>query len=192
MRVHLFLLSYLLAWSPLAYAIIFLGAVLEGDITVFSAFFLAYHGFLSPWIVIVVAFLGCVLGDICWYWLGYYAEKKLPRLAHWAEKITRRFDDHLREHPIRTIFISKFTYGLNHATLMRSAMLRIPLYEVLESDIPAIVLWITIVGSLGYFSGLSYDHIREYFRFLEVALLISVALFILLEYLISMKSKNRL
>lgn len=175
----------LATYRPIAYLVVFLGMVFEGDIILFSAAFLAHQGILNPVPVFLTALWGMIFGDNMWYSLG--RRKNYP-FKQWAEKLAQPFDEQLLKNPMRTIFVSKFTYGFNRAILMRAGSLRLNWKKLEESDILATLLWMAIVGGLGYFSSASFNYAKTYLRYGEIALILSLLLFVALEHLINKKS----
>ena len=64
--------------------------------------------------------------------------------------------------------------------------------EFFKSDLIATPIWIVIVGGLGYFSGLSLDLAKHYLKFVELALLLALVIFVLLLKFISGRSRRRI
>ncbi|MBI4119774.1 MAG: VTT domain-containing protein [Parcubacteria group bacterium] len=186
------LLHYLTAWKILGYGAIFLGMIFEGDAVLFTAAFLAHQGFFDPLNMFVVVLCGILIGDSLWYLLGHWLNTSSAFFTKWAARIAAPFDQHLLNSPFRTIFISKFTYGFHHAILVRAGSLGLPWKNILETDIPASLLWITIVGGLGYASGAAFVLIKHYLRFAELGLLAALIIFIAAYYLIVRSTKKRL
>lgn len=178
------LLFYLTGLGPLAYALVFVGIVLEGEATLFTSAFLAWQGILRPIPTAIAVLAGVVLGDLGWYWTGRLC--RLPgRASRLACRLSGPIDGQLGKRPSKAIFLSKFTYGLNHITLLRAGSRHLPLRVFLAGDLPAGLLWATAVGGLGYFSGASINLVKHYVKYAEVGLLIALAIFYLLLTLIS-------
>lgn len=186
-----FLFHYLTFWEPLAYILIFLGMMIEGDTVLFVAAFLTHQGILHPFPMLLTALWGMILGDNLWYTLGFRLRNASTFLNRWAEKLAQPFDEHLKNHPLRTIFISKFTYGVGHAIFFRAGAIRIRWRKLEQSDILATIFWMAIVTGLGYFSSASFSLVKRYLRFGEVALLLGLIIFFTLEHLIVKKSKGK-
>lgn len=188
------LANYLTAWEPLGYILIFIVMMFEGDTALFIAAFLVHQGALSLIPVVLASLWGMILGDNLWYSLGLKMKNndRFPIAKKWAEGLAQPFDDHLRQNPFRTIFLAKFTYGFNRAIITRAGMLNLKWKKIEESDILATLAWGIIVGGLGYFSSASMSYLKSYLRYGEVALFISVAIFVILERIISTQSKKRL
>lgn len=185
------LLSYLNSWEPLGYIIIFLGMMVEGDLVLFSTAFLAHQGIIAFIPAFLSALWGMILGDNLWYSLGLKIRNssRLSFVTAWAERIAKKFDERLIKRPVRTIFIAKFTYGFNRAILIRAGMLRLKWRKIEQSDILATLLWMAIVGGLGYFASASFSLIKHYLRFAEVGLFLGLLIFFCLEHLIAKRVK---
>ncbi|MBI3627525.1 MAG: hypothetical protein HY220_02120 [Candidatus Sungbacteria bacterium] len=181
-----FLLPYLLISRPLAYAFIFFGMIFEGDIILFTAAFLARLGYLNPAKTILVVAVGLLIGETFWYQIGVWLRETKVWLfvRHWIERLTNRFNTHLAERTARTLFISKFMYGLGHLMVVKAGLLNIEPKKIWRKDSLAVFMWFLIVASLGFFSSATLIHVRHYLRFTEIALLSGLLVFILLEFLI--------
>ena len=191
------LMHYLPSWQPIAYVLLFIGMMFEGDTILFIAAYLTHEGYFALVPMLLTALWGIILGDNLWYSLGLKLRKApsgsmLQFVTKWAEGLTKPFDEHLREKPFRTIFISKFTYGFNRATITRAGMLNLKWKKIEESDILATLIWMSIVGGLGYFSSASLGYLKNYLRYGEVSLLVAVILFFLIERFIATQSRKHL
>lgn len=180
--MELLFLQFLVIWPPLGYILIFLGTAIEGDITLFTAAFLTSAGLFDPFTAIIVALAGTLTGDILWYEAGKHVHK-LPqfiasRVARWSAPI----DAKLISHTFHTIFLTKFAFGgIHRFTLLRSGALRIPLARFLKIDIPSILMWFVIVGTLGYFIGFYASVISEFFKYGEIAIVVGIILIVLAQ-----------
>ncbi len=186
---------YINHWPILGYALVFFGMILEGDIFLFAAAFLAHQKFFDIGDLAFFVVTGTLMGDLFWYALGRRigdhtnADSGISFVARWAEKIAAPLDAHLLDRPRRTIFISKFAYGFHHALLVRLGMLRFPWRKLIKLDFIASVLWIFIVGGLGYFSGAAFFASKRYLRFVEAGVLLSLVFFLAVEHFVIKKWK---
>jgi membrane protein DedA with SNARE-associated domain len=185
------LFQYLFLWKPLGYFLVFLGLALEGDTALFIASFLAYHGFLDVGNFLLIAFSGAIIGDIFWYWLGRHINSS----SSFINKITNRIkfaDDHLINRLPRTVFVSKFTYGIHHLVMLRAGALGVNLKELTKYNLFPTFLWVLAIGGLGYLSGASFVLIKKYVKFVEVGLLIALIIFFIIEKFIKKRSEKNL
>lgn len=185
------ILHYLSEYQTLGYIIIFLGMMIEGDILLFTTGFLTHRGYFNIDVALLAVFLGVIIGDNIWYVLGETISEK-SFLGRFITRITAPFDEHLKNRTIRTIFISKFAYGLYRPTLLRAGMLRLSFKKFIEGDISASIVWILLIGGLGYLSSVSFFLIRRYLRYTELTLFFSLILFILISHLLRHISKKEL
>lgn len=185
---------YLAAHQMLSYAVIFFGMAIEGDILLFTAGFLTHQGYFDIGVVLLLVFLGAIIGDNIWYVLGeLMSEKELfLKVKKFIEKATSPFDEHLKNRTARTIFISKFAYGLCKPIILKAGAMKIPFGKFIKADLVATFLWIFLVGGLGYLSSASFLAVRHYLRYTELTLLLGIAIFILISYIITKISKKEL
>ncbi|MBI4225352.1 MAG: hypothetical protein HY617_03390 [Candidatus Sungbacteria bacterium] len=176
--MHHTLLYYLTIWKPLGYGIVFLGMIFEGDAILFGAVFLAREGFFNLQTVLAVVLGGVLIGDLLWYHLGILANRSHPRIKEWITRMAAPLDSQLADRPFHCFLLSKFIF-IGHGVIARAGMVRMPMRKFMSSDIPATLVWIIAVGSLGYFSSISLALLRRYLRFAELGLLFSLVLFLL-------------
>lgn len=172
--MHSALLDTLSLSPGIAYALIFLLMTFEGDIVVFTSFFLLHQGVLGWYGTLGAIVAGFFLGDVLWFLLGRKPDEHSPlinRIHAFAERATSRFDEHLETRTFRTIFFSKFAYGLHHVLLLRAGMRNIPFKKFLWCDVRASLVWIAIVGGLGYLGGASFALVRQRLQIVELAIL---------------------
>jgi membrane protein DedA with SNARE-associated domain len=179
------LVHYLTQNTSLGYVALFLGMILEGDLILFAAGFLSQQGVFTLPIMLSVAFVGVLFGDALWYRAGVLLKVRAKRVEVLVGKIARPFDYHLEKRPFRTIFISKFIYGLHHAILMRAGMLHIPFRKYLKIDIVSTLIWGAVVAGLGYFSSISFTENRHELRSVEIKLLLGILAFFVISEVIS-------
>ena len=168
--------------------------IFEGEIFLFTAAFLASQGFLRTDLTFSALFIGVLAGDSLWYLLGHKINHSNRRLSQWLVKATGRFDDHLLSNPLRTLFISKFIYGAHHLVLTRAGVLKLKFKEFFKDNLIANLAWVFIVGGLGYISGASFVFVKHYLKFAEYALILGLALFFILDFLVvryGLKKKNK-
>lgn len=185
-----FLLQYLMAWKPLALLAVFLALIIEGDMTLFAFAYLTNLGFFGAAELMAVTPAAVYAGDLIWYSLGRWGRLPGDKLSRWACRLSGPIDEQLVKRPSRTIFISKFAYGLNHITLMRAGCLKIAPRSLLKGDIPAAALWIMVLGGLGYGFGASAALLRGYIRYSEMGLLAGLLLVYFLRKLVHRKMKK--
>lgn len=187
------LLLYLTASPTLAYIVVAIGMLVEGDIVLFAAGFVASLGYLDPGNLAMTVFISMLLGDALWYTFGKAVRHATGNwLNKWVSKVTHPFDAHIKERPFHTIFLSKFAYGFHHAILLRAGSLKIPYPNLLRADIIATFVWMLIVGGVGYASGSWLPHGEEYLKEAGMILLGGIIIFIIIEQIVVRQTKKRL
>lgn len=184
-HVNTLVLHYIASWKPLAYGIIFVSMIFEGEIFLFTAAFLVAQRLLSPEFTFLAVFGGVLAGDSLWYWLGHKLNHSDNRFSRWLVKKTGQIDDHLSNNPLRTIFISKFIYGIHHLILVRAGVLKLKFKEFFKDDFIANLVWVFLIGGIGYLSGASFVLVRHYFKFVEYGLIFGLIIFFTLNYFIA-------
>jgi membrane protein DedA with SNARE-associated domain len=174
MRLESFFLKSLghLGWG--VYLVIFLAMLVEGEMVLFTTIYLAESHFLKIRILIPVLFAGAFTGDNLWYFVGGYLERKIPWVRKWFGHITKPINKRLAQRPDIVIFVSKFTYGLNRATLMRAGAHPVKYGEFLKTELFTIFCWMSVIGNLAYLSALSSGYFRHYLKYAEIGLLVGI------------------
>lgn len=185
-------LKSLVSAGFIGYSVIFLGMFIGGDETLFIVGYLVQEGILQFMPAIFITLAGVFIGDYIWYWLGSRYQNSSFFLIRFFQTIARPFDRYLQARPTHTIFVSKFIYCLNHATIFRAGALGVPTRVFMRANAYAVILWVFVVGGLGYASSASIIFWKHIFKFTEVGLLIGLAAFIILERLISYFLKKEL
>ncbi len=181
-------LAQIVSVGIIAYPIIFVSMMIEGDVVIFISFFLVSSGILDPATTFLVVFFGTIIGDTLWYHVGLTSEPK-NKLSLWilnsSSKLTSKFDNHIKEKTFRAVFVSKFTYGFHHLILLRAGIIKTNFRKFIEIDILATIIWIIIIGSLGYASGASFELIKHKLEHSELGVLAAVIIFIIIGEIIS-------
>lgn len=174
------LFYYLIIWPPLGYVLGALGMFVEGDISWFTLAFLSSQGFFNLELMLLIVFLSVVVSDTAFFFVGRWI-KYLPSFVyHWADQISQPFDKHIHNRPLQTLLVSKFAYGIHKPILVRMGMIDKSYWDFMKSDLPSIFTWIAIIGSLGYFSGLSFFLVQKYLHYAEIGLFIGLIVFFII------------
>ena len=177
------LIHFLGISRPLGYLLIFLGMAVEGDVVLLIVAFLTHRGFFDLGDIIIVTLLGVFVGDVAWLFLGKRLDRLSPLAHRLVAKLSGPVDKHLRERPAHSIFVSKFTYGLHRAVLVRLGQNNLSVKDFLKADVPAGLLWFIIVGGIGYLGSASLLLAKHYLHYTELRLLIIILAFLLISHL---------
>lgn len=133
-------------------------AILEGPIVAFISGTLASLGYLNLFFLIILFFVRDMVMDAFWYFMGYFgwqtsfAKRMLKKM-----KVEESHLDDVRklwdEHPARTMFIGKLSYGIAAAFIVVAGMIKFSLREFFSyGALVAVAQYVTLI-LLGYFFG---------------------------------------
>jgi membrane protein DedA with SNARE-associated domain len=158
------------------YLAILVGTFLEGETILVLGGVAAKLGYLKlPW-VIACAFLGTLLGDQLFFFLGRYrGDAFLRRHPSWLAR-TSRVQTILERHRIPIILGFRFLYGLRSVTPFVIGMSRVPITQFVLLNIAGAALWATVIGALGFVFGHAMELVLGDIRHYETELLLAVLL----------------
>ena len=182
-------LQLLGSFGIFAYPLIFFLMFIEGgDATLLASGFLIRLGFFDFVPVFLLASTGIFLRDIILYKLGKkYGEQIIIKYGRFFYITPQRFSSitkRLKKSKGKTIFFSKFLYGLNHITILAVGASKIDFKRFIKLSIVTIIFWESVLLSLGYFLGHSFTLLKHYVKDISIFLAASVIIFIFLELII--------
>jgi len=142
------------------YIFAFLGALFEGTFIMLLAGVLYKFGYFHFWGLFAVLLAGYFFNGIGWYLLGRFGgnaimEKWVKRFRV-GRKISDKLEDYFKEHSIKTLFITRVTYGLSMYTFIIAGALKMAWKKFLSVNLAAAIGWVLIMVGLGYGFGASY------------------------------------
>ncbi len=176
-----FLITLIEHHQVLAYLVILLGMVFEGEIILITTGILAHLGAIHIPFTIFFVFFVALSKTFASYYLGVFIHKKWnhTKFMKYIERKVLSFLPHFREKPFWSIFISKFIY-LNFYTVLFSGYSKIKLKTFLKPELFATFIWLPGLMALGYFFSYTAVHVsREVWRFSLIALLLIIGFVIL-------------
>ncbi len=171
----------------LAYGALFVAMLIEGEVFLLIAGMLASLRALDFGDVLWVAYIGVLLGDAFWYAFGMFIvwTERFAFLSRWAEKSVLIFLPRFREKPFLSIFLSKFIYGVNHAVLVLSGILRVPFSLFIKAEAVASFVWVATYAVAGYMFGHTAVVVTRKASHFALLVVVFVVAFILLQKLAS-------
>lgn len=176
--------------GPAAYLIIFaillgcgLGIPIPEDITLFAAGLMSYYGICNLWVMIVVSFVGVLLGDTIIFFLGRIYGRRLTKKWIFHKLLPdRRLDAvkiKLEKRGNNLIFAARFMPGLRAPIYFSAGTLHLPARIFFFYDgLAALISVPAIVGAVYYF-GDELDRVVRIIQRVEHSILF-VILFIVL------------
>ena len=161
--------------SPWGYVVVGAGAMLEtsafaglavpGETALIVGGFLAYRGDASLAAMMVVAFVGAVVGDHVGYWIGRAAGDRFKRT--WAgrkvgEDRWARAESYLREKGGRAVFFGRFVGVLRALIPALAGANRMPYGRFAAVDLAGTLIWAPGLVLLGFLAGESYHLLEDW------------------------------
>ncbi|HBB49495.1 TPA: hypothetical protein DEQ22_00150 [Candidatus Nomurabacteria bacterium] len=170
----------------LAYLLVFLITIVEGEIVSISAGILVLLGAFNFWIALSLIFLGGMVKTFFGYFFGQSIHKRFNnhKFFQYIEKRVLGIMPHFKQKPFWSIFISKFMM-VNHLVILFAGYHNINFRKYLKAEISSTIFWAPGLMLLGYF--FSYTAIRvsnEIWNF-SVIIIGFIVLFILFDKLVS-------
>lgn len=178
-----FLQSFVINSPQLAYLVLFGGMFIEGETFFLAAAIFALEGYLNWWWVLIVAFVGVILGDIAWYWLG-----RATKDTKWGMRIAERYknyhgwvSENFTDHYFYLAFVSKFLYYINRLTPLLAGWEKLDFKKFFKIHLVAAFGWLATMFLVGKFFGFIIDAIgvkvvvhRLYWVFAVIAVAVVV------------------
>jgi membrane protein DedA with SNARE-associated domain len=167
----------------------------EGHVISLVIGFLARLGLINPFLGGALVAVGNLLGDIVWYWVGFYkGESAVRRWGKYfgiTEKSVAWAKKTFHSHHSRILLISKLTngFGFSIAILFSAGVSRISFKTYMKWNIIGECLWTGTLVTLGYLLGNLYTSIDAIFWRVGV-ISFGTILAILLLLMINRLSKN--
>jgi membrane protein DedA with SNARE-associated domain len=193
MSIPEFAVHELARHASVAYPLIFSFQVFEGDVILFASAFLAHRGVLNSSMVLGAAYAGVCCADFGWYLVGRRYCGALDRVARRLGPMLERVDQHLQTRVVRTLLVSKFTFGgVCRATMVRAGMLGVPLVQFVRASLLSNIIWASAFFVSGYLTSAGLSLFGEVFRLMEVALVFGLVGFGVLEWVVARRAQAQL
>jgi len=170
----------------LAYGIIFLGLIFEGEFFLISTGILLHLSALNLYLAFSVVLLGGIFKAFIGYALGGFLYKKFQhhRFFKYIQKRVYNILPRFKIKPFWSIFISKFIIGANNVVIIFSGFEKIEYKKFLKAEISATVIWVPLMLALGYFFSYAALNVsRDIWKFLMVVLILYI-IFIIFDKLV--------
>lgn len=187
--------------SDIAYILISLGVIIEGEIVVILAGIFANLGSLNIFIAFIATLIGGSAKSVIGYSVGFYLQKHHSGrpIVSQAERRVHYFLPRFSERPFWSIFASRFLIlGLHFFSLLYSGYRKIKLRTFAEAELASLLVWSMAVLALGFFFSYTALSISKDIRkFIGIILLFFIGFFILekvvafIVEITSTKGKNK-
>lgn len=148
------------------YWAVLIGTFLEGETILVLGGFAAHRGYLSLPVVIIVAFLGTVIGDQLFFYLGRkHSPSILKRRPGWQRKIEKA-QRLINRHEILILLGFRFIYGLRAVIPFTLGLAAISPRVFVPLNIMGAIIWAVAIGSAGYYFGHALEvflgHLKQF------------------------------
>lgn len=171
----------------IAYFLIFLGLIFEGEVVIITTGVLCYLGALDFWISLSFILAGGMVKTFGGYYFGdfLYRKYKQHTFFKFLEGRVSYFMPRFKQKPFWSIFISKFITGINYLIIIFSGYNKINLKTYLKAEILSTIIWAPLLLSLGFFfSQIAITVSKEISRFSFIILLLLIV-FLLFDKLMA-------
>lgn len=135
------------------YLAILVGSVLEGETVVLLGGFAAHQGYLNVVAVTGVAFLGTLLGDQFFFYLGRIRGRSyLRNRPRWQAKV-QRISGFIDTHENLLMLAYRFMYGIRTLTPFALGLANVSRLKYFCFSVAGALIWSTAVVAAGYLSG---------------------------------------
>lgn len=183
---------FLLFLSNYKYILLFFSIIIEGPILMIASGFLILTGFFNPIYAFLVILVGDLVGDVIWYYIGYFfAEpflKKYGKFFKITPEIFEKSKNLFHKYHEKILFFSKITIGLgiSLATLLTAGASHISFRKYIMLNFLGEIVLVSMLLSIGYFFGQMYFSIADTFKVyftVGTILFVGTFLFYLIRYL---------
>ena len=157
------------------YLAVLLGTFLEGETILVLAGFAAHRGLLSLPGVMLAAFVGSLLSDQLFFFLGRrHGDALLARKPAWQSGV-ERVRSLLNRYHTALILIFRFLYGLRNITPFALGMSEVSTAQFMMLNAVGAAIWAVGVALLGWFVGAAAQqmlgHLERYERGIGAAII---------------------
>ncbi len=182
-----FIIKFIQTHEYWANVLLFLGMIIEGEIILILAGILIHQHALHPAETMLLLSAAALLKTVFGYQLGSWIARRFPnsRFLKYVEKRILLLLPRFRERPFWSIFISKFIYGVNNATLIFAGYMKTNFPMYVRAEIISTIIWLLGFLGLGYFFSFAAFSISGNIRQGVLLILIFIGGFLILQRLVS-------
>lgn len=177
-------------YGPTPYFVIFgillicgLGLPIPEDITLFAAGLSAYYGLTQLWLIIVVSYVGVILGDFIIFSLGARYGRRITKRWFFQKLLpTDRLNSVQKEFHKRgnkLIFAARFMPGLRAPIFFSAGTLHLPYRVFLFYDGLAALISVPVIIGAVYYFGDELDHVVRVIQGVEHSIVLVIAIVVL-------------
>jgi membrane protein DedA with SNARE-associated domain len=178
-----FIKQFASSHADIAYALIVLGVIIEGEIVVVIAGIFAHLGSINIFYALLATVFGGSIKSLLGYSLGAYLQRKHSHrpIVSQSERRINYFLPNFCTRPFWSIFLSRFLIlGIHWFGLIFTGYKKINIKTFIKAEASSLIVWSVAMLSIGYFFSYTALSIsRDVRKFLGILLLFFIAFFIL-------------
>ena len=150
-----------------------LGFPMAEELILLAGGVLVKSGVLHPLLTLLVNFLGVVIGDIFLFGMGHGVRSRInrsPRFTGWFAQKIERGRPFFARHGSTTVFLARFVPGLRAPTFLIAGTMQMPLWRFILIDSLASLIFVPLLGAVGYFFADRLEVVAAWFRHVERAI----------------------
>ncbi|HFC77026.1 MAG TPA: DedA family protein [Candidatus Moranbacteria bacterium] len=181
--------------SSYGYWIIFPLMFIEGPTTTVFAGILSSLGAFNVWIVLIIAIIGDVLGDVGLYWIGkkwgFGFVRKIGKYIGITEKKVLRMEKFFKKHGGKTVFMAKSTIGLCLITFVSAGIAKMNFKIFLKYSVLGGLIWSSLLIAIGYFYGYLWREVMQYVEWIGwVVISLAITFIIIINFVKAKKARK--
>jgi len=154
---------------------VFLGVMIEGDLTLLFAGVLAHYGLFSFGEALLTGTLGGFTGDLLSYLIGYTGKQRI-RASHFYQRAQPRLEQLSARFGLYSVFLVKYVYGLRTASAVFWGFAHMPFRRFLPLTLVSCWVWSLVLAGAGFFFSGAISVLIGHVRQISVILLIAIGI----------------
>ncbi len=173
------------------YFAVTIGTFFEGETILVIAGFAAHQGYMKLPGVIIAAFIGTVMGDQLFFFLGrHYSDFFLSKFGHLKPRI-EKVHRLIERYQIIFILGFRFVYGIRTISPFAIGMSKVPALLYVVLNIISALVWATLIATGGFMFGKLMSAIIKNVEHYEAEIIGLVAVIGGIIWLIHLHRKNK-
>ena len=192
-------------YGPMPYVVVFLvlfgcgvGVPIPEDITLIAAGVISYYGVANVNLMVLVTFLGILVGDCIIFWLGAHYGRKLTKRWFFKRVLTPERMEQVKgkfhHWGNRLIFIARFMPGFRAPVYFSAGTLHLPFRVFIFYDGLAALVSAPVIVYTVFFFGDQVDLVVKRIQKVESGILIMIgvaAVIVGLKFFLSRRKRNK-
>ncbi len=160
------------------YPAIFVGSLFEGETIVILSGLFAHQGLLSVGPVIVLAYVGTVIGDGWWFLLSRYRFPKFLYESEWFKRVSARPLKAINGDPEILALTMRFLFGFRTLIPLGLGLSKISTARFFAFHSVGAITWVLLYVGIGFFFGRFLEALFGRIKYGELFLIATVVVLV--------------